>query len=155
MAAGSRTAGAFARRIGSRAMLAAGSLVTASGYAVLALSAARPEYWLGFLPGLVLTGIGMTACVAPLTTVVLDAAPSDLGGSASGVNNAAARLGGLVAIAALGFAFGSTSASALASVAVAEAYRRVMWTAAALAVLAALMAIAWLGDDPPERRGSD
>jgi EmrB/QacA subfamily drug resistance transporter len=155
MAAGSRTAGTFAQRVGSRAMLAAGSLVTASGYAVLALSAARPEYWLGFLPGLVLTGIGMTACVAPLTTVVLDAAPCDLGGSASGVNNAAARLGGLVAVAALGFAFGSAFASALASVAVVEAYRRVMWTATALAVVAALMAIAWLGDDPPERRGSD
>ena len=59
----------------------------------------------------------------------------------------------LVAVAALGFAFGSTSASALASVAVVEAYRRVMWTAAVLAVVAALTAIAWLGDDPPEHRG--
>jgi MFS family permease len=94
MAAGSRTAEGLAQRIGSRAMLAAGSLVTASGYAVFALSGERPEYWLGFLPGLVLTGIGMTSCVAPLTTVVLDAAPCDLGGSASGMNNAAARLGG-------------------------------------------------------------
>jgi sugar phosphate permease len=81
--------------------------------------------------------------------VVLDAAPSDLGGSTSGVNNAAARLGGLVAVAG----FRSTSASALASVAVVEAYRRVMWTAAVLAVVAALMAIVWLGDDPPEHRG--
>jgi hypothetical protein len=48
----------------------------------------------------------------------------------------------------------STSASALASVAVVEAYRRVMWTAAVLAVVAALTAIAWLGDDPPEYRGT-
>jgi len=97
----------------------------------------------------------MTACVAPLTTVVLDAAPCDLGGSASGVNNAAALLGGLVAVAALGFAFGGTSASALASVAVVEAYRRVMWAATALAVAAALTPIAWLGDDPPEHRGAN
>jgi len=58
----------------------------------------------------------MTACVAPLTTVVLDAAPCDLGGSASGVNSPAARLGGLVAVAALEFAFGGTSASDVASV---------------------------------------
>ena len=64
----------------------------------------------------------MTACVAPLTTVILDAAPCDLGGSASGVNNAAVRLGGLVAVAALGYAFGGTSASDVASVAVVEAY---------------------------------
>lgn len=150
MAAGSRAAGGLAQRIGNRTMLAAGSLVTASGYAVFALSAQRPEYWLGFLPGLVLTGIGMTACVAPLTTVVLDAAPSDLGGSASGVNNAAARLGGLLAIAALGFAFGGTSASDIASVAFVQAYRRAMWTAAALALAAALLAIAWLGNEPPK-----
>jgi hypothetical protein len=77
------------------------------------------------------------------------------------VNNAAARLGGLVA-------FGGTSASDVASVAVVEAYRRVVWTAAsvavveayrrvvwtaaALAVAAALMALAWLGNEPPERR---
>ena len=87
----------------------------------------------------------MTACVAPLTTVVLGVAPCDLGGSASGVvNNAAARLGVV--------AFGGTSASDVASVAVVEAYRRVMWTAAALAVAAALMALAWLGNEPPERR---
>jgi hypothetical protein len=68
----------------------------------------------------------MAACVAPLTTVVLGTAPCDLGGSASGVNNAAARLGGLVAVAALGFAFGGASASDVVSVAVVEAYRRVM-----------------------------
>src|SRR5215467_6860342 len=65
---------------------------------------------------------------------------------------AAARLGGLVAVAALGFAFGGTSASDVASVAVVQAYRRVMWTAAALAVAAALMALAWPGNEPPERR---
>jgi hypothetical protein len=137
-------------------MLAAGSLITASGYAVFALSAERPEYWLGFLPGLALTGIGKTGCVAPLTTVVLDAAPCDLGdGSASGMNNAAARHGGLVAVAALGFAFGGTSATDVASVAVVGAYRRVMWTAAAPAVAAALTALAWLGNEPPEHRGAN
>jgi EmrB/QacA subfamily drug resistance transporter len=151
VAAGSRAAGGLAQRIGNRTMLAAGSLFAAFGYAVFALSAERADYLLGFLPGLVLVGIGMTACVTPLTTVVLDAAPSDLGGSASGVNNAAARLGGLVAIAALGFAFGGTSASDVASIAVVEAYRRVMWSAAALAVVAAVMAMAWLGDEPSKR----
>jgi hypothetical protein len=38
---------------------------------------------------------------------------------------------------------------------VVEAYRCVMWTAVALAVAAALTAIAWLGDDPPEHRGAN
>ncbi|EFI53256.1 MFS transporter [Afipia sp. 1NLS2] len=154
MAAGSRAAGGLAQRLGNRTMPAAGGVITASGYVVFALSAARPEYWLGFLPGLVLTGIGKTARVAPLTTAVLDAAPSDLGGSASGMNNVAARLGGLLAVAALGLAFGGTSASNVASVAVVQTYGRVMWTAAALAVATALMAIACLGSDPPKRQAS-
>ena len=96
----------------------------------------------------------MTACVAPLTTLVLDSAPSELGGSASGVNNAAARFGGLIAVAAIGFAFGGTSASNVASVAVVQAYNRVMWTAAALAVATALMALACLGNDPPKRQAT-
>ena len=79
------------QRIGSRAMLVAGSLVTAVGYVVFALCAERPGFWLGFFPGLAVTAIGMTLCVAPLTTTILDLAPDDLGGSASGVNTAAAR----------------------------------------------------------------
>jgi hypothetical protein len=53
---------------------------------------------------------------------------------------------------ALGSAFGGTSASDVALVAAAEADRRVMWTAAALAAADALMALAWLGNEPPERR---
>lgn len=154
MAAGSRAAGVLAQRIGTRAILAAGGIITACGYVAFALSAARPEYWLGFLPGLVLTGIGMTACVAPLTTVILDAAPNDLGGSASGVNNAAARLGGLIAVAALGFAFDASSTSNVAPAVVIQAYGRVMWTAAALAIAAALMAVAWLGNKPPKRHAN-
>jgi len=55
-------------------------------------------------------------------------------------------------IAALGFACGGTSASDVASVAAVEAYRRGMGTAAALAVAVALMALAWLCNEPPERR---
>jgi hypothetical protein len=152
MAAGSRKAGGLAQRIGNRAMWRPAAWSPLPAPPRSHCPTERPEYWFGFLPGLVLTGIGMTACVAPLTTVVLDAAPCDLGGSASRVNNAAARLGGLVAVAAVGFAFGGTSASPLASVAVVEGYRRVMWTAAALAVAAVLMALAWLGNEPPECR---
>ena len=140
MAAGSRHAGAMAQRIGSRAMLVAGSLVTAVGYVVFALCAERPEFWLGFFPGLVVTAIGMTLCVAPLTTTILDSAPDDLGGAASGVNTAVARLGGLVAVAALGFAFGGASLSSLRSDAIVDAYRQTMWASAALAAVSALIA---------------
>jgi EmrB/QacA subfamily drug resistance transporter len=135
MAAGSRHAGAMAQRIGSRAMLAAGRPPSA-----VALCAKRPEFWLGFFPGLVVTAIGMTLCVAPLTTTILDSAPNDLGGSASGVNTATARLGGLVAVAALGFAFDGASLSTLRSDAIVDAYRQTMWASAALAAVSAVIA---------------
>jgi len=136
-------------------MLVAGSLVTAVGDAVFALCAERPEFWLGFFPGLAVTAIGMTLCVAPLTTTILDSAPDDLGGSASGVNTAAARLGGLVAVAALGFAFGGASLSTLRSDAIVEAYRQTMWASAALAAVSALIAATGSRRATPPRKTDD
>jgi MFS family permease len=84
-------------------------------------------------------GIGMTVTIAPLTTAVFDAAPADRSGVASGVNNAAARAGGLIAVAALGFAFGGSHAP-FAPSSLAAGYRAVMFAAAALAALGALVA---------------
>jgi hypothetical protein len=92
----------------------------------------------------------MTACVAPLTTVVLDAAPNDLGGSGLGREQCGRAAWRPRGIAALGFAFGGRSASDVASIAVAQAYRRVIWTAVALA--AAVIAMAWLGKELQKRR---
>ena len=92
--------------------------------------------------------MGMTLCVAPLTTTVLNSAPDELGGLASGVNNAAARVGGLMAIAALGFTFGGASLSNLKSVGIVDAYSQTMWASAALAGVSALMARVGLSGNP-------
>jgi hypothetical protein len=62
-------------------------------------------------PGLILVGIGMTVSIPPLTITVFDSAPDEKSGTASGVNNAAARGGKLVAVAALGLAFGGSGLS--------------------------------------------
>lgn len=143
MGVGSRWSGGLVERYGARLPLMAGSAATAAGYVVLGLSGGDASYWTGFLPGLAVVGIGMTLNVAPLTTTVFDSAPDEKSGTASGINNAAARAGGLLAIAALGLAFGASGgAGGMAAGALADAYRLVMFVAAVLAALGALVA-AW------------
>jgi hypothetical protein len=59
------------------------------------------NYWVDVLPGLTLFGLGLCLMVAPLTATVLAAAPDENAGIASGINNAVARAGSLLAVAAL------------------------------------------------------
>ena len=101
----SRWSGALADRIGPRLQLTWGPAITALGFALLAIPGAGANFWTGFLPGLCAIGFGMALTVAPLTTVVLGAVDSRHAGTASGVNNAVARVAGLLAIAALGILF--------------------------------------------------
>lgn len=140
MGAGSRWSGGLAERVGGRLLLMIGPAIAAAGYAVLAVSSGASTYWIGFLPGLLLVAVGMTLSVAPLTTTVFDSAPEDRSGTASGINNAAARAGGLVAIAAIGFAFGSSGTPRGEEASVGVAYRWVMSAAAVLALLGSLTA---------------
>jgi EmrB/QacA subfamily drug resistance transporter len=149
MGLGSRWSGGLVARFGARLPLIAGPSMTALGFIVLGLSGESQSFWLGFLPGLVIVGIGMTVSVAPLTTTVLNASPDERSGTASGINNAAARVGGLLAVAALGLAFGPSGEAAVGGMALLEAYRLVMFAAAALAVLSAFSAAIMIDGVPP------
>jgi hypothetical protein len=86
----------------------------------------------------------MTITIAPLTTTVFDSSPNEMSGIASGINNAAARAGSLVAIAALGLLYSSatmdSSHAAASASTLAIAYVRAMIAAAVLAGLSALAA---------------
>lgn len=107
----SRRFGALTDRVGPRVTMTAGPLVAAAG-ALLLLRVDETASYLGtLLPAVLVFGLGLAMTVAPLTATVLNAVPERHAGIASGVNNAVARVAGLVAIAAVGAvvsgAFGS------------------------------------------------
>lgn len=101
MGFGSTFAGDQIRKGNRRLLLTAGPVVAGAGFAALAIPGTDAAYVTGFLPGILLIGIGMTLAVAPLTTVVMSSVGADESGVASGVNNTAARVAGVIAIAAL------------------------------------------------------
>ena len=75
-----------------------------------------------------------------VTTAIFDSSPRELSGIASGINNTAARAGGLIAVAALGLAFGESDAATIPGTMLISAYRLVLYVAAALAAASALTA---------------
>jgi EmrB/QacA subfamily drug resistance transporter len=103
----SRMVGRLSMRAGPRVFMAAGPLLAGASVLALARLPARLDYWTELLPPLLGFALGLSLTVAPLTTTVLnDAGPGDAG-IASGVNNAVARIAGLIAIAAVGIAAAS------------------------------------------------
>lgn len=102
----SSRAGALAARTGPRTLMSVGPVLCGLGTWLLRDVRAGSGYWLDVLPGLTLFSLGLAALVAPLTTSVLAAAPDRYAGVASGINNAVARTGSLLAVAALPAAVG-------------------------------------------------
>jgi EmrB/QacA subfamily drug resistance transporter len=104
MGLGSRAAGRLAERVGARALLTVGPLIVAAGFALFLRVGAGPvPYVSDLLPALALIACGLTLSVAPLTAAVMSAVDAAHVGSASGVNSATARIGGLLATALLGY----------------------------------------------------
>jgi EmrB/QacA subfamily drug resistance transporter len=93
--------GYLSRRTGPRLPMTVGPLVAATGLLLLGRIGPGSGYFDTVLPAVAFFGLGMTITVAPLTSAVLAAVDDRHVGVASGVNNAVARLAGLVAVAAL------------------------------------------------------
>jgi EmrB/QacA subfamily drug resistance transporter len=97
----SARSGALAQRIGPRLQMTVGPLVAAAGVLLTLRIGPGASYLADVLPAVVVFGLGIAILVAPLTATVLAAAPAEHAGVASGVNNAVARAGGLLAVALL------------------------------------------------------
>jgi MFS family permease len=98
----SKRFGKLADRFGPRLFMGGGPLVAAVGLALLLRLGAQVSYLTGLLPALLIFSVGLAATVAPLTATVLADADEAHAGIASGINNATARIGGLLSIAAVG-----------------------------------------------------
>lgn len=98
----SSTAGKLADRIGPGPMITIGAVIVAIGFALLGLLAPLRSVWFGVLPPIIVMGLGMSAVVSPLSTAVMTSVEDRDTGLASGVNNAVARVAGLLAVALMG-----------------------------------------------------
>jgi EmrB/QacA subfamily drug resistance transporter len=137
----SAPAGALAQRIGARLPMTVGPLGVAAGLVLWSRVDAGSTYLGAVLPGAIVFGLGLSLTVAPLTATIMASADVALLGVASGVNNAIARLAGLLAVAVLPLAVGLESVAAGRG-AFDSGVDEAMLVAAALAGIGGLVAFA-------------
>ena len=142
-------AGELGTRIGPRIPMTVGPVVMAAGSLLLLRVDDDVSYWIDVMPGLTVFGLGLSLMVAPLTGTVLAAAPDDNAGIASGVNNAVARAGSLLAVAALPVAVGLSGEQYAVAAAFDQAYDRATLACAVLLALGGVLS--WLTIRTPEQ----
>jgi predicted MFS family arabinose efflux permease len=94
--------GGLLARFGARRSLTVGSSIVSVAFLGMCLPGSGGSYWSTYFIPMVVFGLGMSVCVAPLTTTVMNSAPEHLTGAASGINNAISRAAGLLAVAVFG-----------------------------------------------------
>ncbi|MGW7369026.1 MFS transporter [Streptomyces sp. NPDC054841] len=137
----SARSGELSERIGPRIPLTVGPLLCAAGVLLMLRVGENASYVSDVLPAMLVLGLGMVTLVAPLTATVLASVDTAQAGIASGINNAAARAAGLLAVAALPLLAGMGPEAYRIPEEFAATFRRAMPICAGLLVLGAV--IAW------------
>ncbi|MET9344066.1 MULTISPECIES: MFS transporter [unclassified Nonomuraea] len=135
----SARAGETAKRYGPRLPMTVGILVAGAGFLLMSTIDKGSSYWLHVLPAVSVFGLGLSAAVAPLTATVLATADDRYAGTASGINNAVARTGSLLAVAAIPPLVGLTGDAVSDPRMYAAGFTRAMLISAGMMAVAALI----------------
>jgi len=133
----------LAARSGPRVPMTLGPLVCALGAFLLSGVDTGSSYWTGVFPGITLFAFGLAGLVSPLTVAVLAAAPDRHAGVASGINNAVARAGTLLAVAALPALVGLAGADYRDPATLTSGYHSALLLASGMLALGGV--ISWFG----------
>lgn len=148
MSLASSYSGALVARIGARTPLTAGAALATVSFLLFAHVGTGGSYWTTFFPAAFLLGCAGALFVAPLTTVVMSSVDSSDAGIASGVNNAAARVSSLIAVAGLGYVVATVAHGSLSGDTFHRGFQLEMIVTAGLCALAALLALSWKWNAP-------
>ncbi len=148
----SARSGALAGRIGPRIPLTVGPLVSAAGLLLMLRVGPDADYVTDVLPAVLVFGFGLVTLVAPLTATVLASVNVARAGLASGINNAAARAAGLVAVAALPLLTGMGEEAYRNPDAFDSAFQEAMLWCAGVLVAGSVLAFATVRSLPPDCR---
>ncbi|HTT94574.1 MAG TPA: MFS transporter [Solirubrobacterales bacterium] len=155
MLIGSARAGELAQRIGPRIPLTLGPLIIAAGLLLMMRIDPGDTYLATVLPAVLVFGIGLTLVVAPVTATVLAAVDSSHSGIASGVNNAVARVAGLLAVAVIPVLAGITGDKFYDPSHMTSGFHKGMMICAILAAAGAVIAWTTISSDVLHDEGAE
>jgi Na+/melibiose symporter-like transporter len=138
--------GALVARVGPRWLMVSGILLVAASYLWLSRAHAGSSYATAILPPALLRGVGLGLTVTPLTAAVLASVRDQDLGEASAVNDAASRVGGVVAVALVPVLIGATAGRSLAH-AIGTGFQPAMVVFAGLCAVGALVSAVFVSDE--------
>jgi EmrB/QacA subfamily drug resistance transporter len=137
--------GALSAKYGPRLFMGFGPIIAAVGFLSMLWTGQSIDYWTQLLPGILLFGLGLSITVAPLTAAILGSISHTEAGIGSAINNAVARVAGLIGVAVLGFVIGTQITV--------ESFHAGLIFAAILLIIGGLISLLWIRN--PNRPSRD